>query len=97
MSLISSVLFFPLPTYEINAQPSIFHKSIKNVIRAAPNGYEFDSYVFIKALKMGFRSIRFPVLFLKRTFGKSHWNKNLLSKLNFIKNTFFYLIKLSLN
>ena len=47
---------------------------------------------------MGFRSIRFPVLFLKRTFGKSHWNKNLLSKLNFIKNTFLFnkiIIKLN--
>ena len=96
MSIIGSILFFPLGAYEICAQPSVFHKSIIKEIDNAPNGYDFDLYVFIIALIKGFVPLRFPVLFLKREHGKSHWNKNIISKLIFIKNMFWSLINIFL-
>jgi len=94
MSFISSILFFPLSTYEICAQPSIFHKSIEDEIQKAPNGYDFDLYVFITALINGFVPLRFPVLFPRRTHGSSHWNINIISKLIFIRKMFWSLIKI---
>ena len=94
MSIISLLLYFPLPAFEINAQPSIYDSEIKKFIKNAPNGYEFDIYIFILALTKGFKSVRFPVLFPKRVHGNSHWNINPLSKISFIKRTFFYMIKL---
>ena len=94
MSAISLILFFPLSSYEICAQPSIFHNSIKEEIHKAPNGYEFDVYVFVVALIRGFIPQRFPVLFPKRLHGKSHWNINIISKIFFIRRMFFSLIDL---
>ena len=94
MSVISRILFFPLSAFEICAQPSIFHNSIKEEIQKAPNGYEFDIYVFIGALIRGFIPHRFPVLFPKRPHGKSHWNINIISKVLFIRRMFFSLIDL---
>ena len=94
MSFISYILFFPLKTYEICAQPSIFHNSIRNIIDNAPNGYEFDVHVFLVALIRNFIPYRFPVLFPERQYGKSHWNINIISKINFIRIMFFYLIKI---
>ena len=92
MSLISSILFFPLSSYEICAQPSIFHNSIKEEIQKAPNGYELDVYVFLAALIRGFVPQRFPVLFPRRAYGKSHWNINIISKVLFIRRILFSLI-----
>ena len=77
-----------MSTYEICAQPSIFHKSIEDEIQKAPNGYDFDLYVFITALINGFVPLRFPVLFPRRTHGSSHWNINIISKLIFIRKCF---------
>ena len=94
MSLISSILFFPLSSYEICAQPSIFHNSIKEEIQKAPDGYEFDVYVFLAALIRGFRPKRFPVLFPKRVYGASHWNINIISKVLFIRRMLISLIDL---
>ena len=92
MSIISSILFFPLSTYEICAQPSIFHNSIKEEIQKAPDGYELDVYVFLAALISGFVPRRFPVLFPTRVYGNSHWNINFISKVLFIRRIFFSLL-----
>ncbi len=96
MSLLSSILFFPLSTYEICAQPSIFHKSMKEEIKIAPNSYEFDVYIFLVALIKGYKPYRFPVLFPERIYGESHWNKNIVSKMIFIKSMFFSLVRIFL-
>lgn len=94
MSIISRTLFFPRPIYEINAQPSIFHNSLLPIINSGPNDYGLDIYVFINSFFEDIRVIRIPVLFPKREFGTSHWNKGLYSKLTLIKKQFLLIIKI---
>lgn len=96
MSLISKLFFFPWNTFEINAQPSIYHKSIKSYLKNCPNDYNFDIYAYLISFYLKFDQIRFPVLFPSRRFGKSHWNINIFSKVSFILKTFLFIIKLSL-
>ena len=65
---------------------------MKEEIKIAPNSYEFDVYLFLVALIKGYKPYRFPVLFPKRIYGKSHWNKNIISKIIFIKKMILSLI-----
>ena len=94
MSILGLILFWPKPAYEIFAQPSIFHNSIIDEIQNAPDGYEFDVYVFIVALIKNYNTLRFKVLFPERKNGSSHWNINAFSKLVFINRMFFSLMRI---
>ena len=94
MSSIAKFLFFPWKTFEINAQPSIYHKSIKSHLSKFPDDYNFDIYAYLLSFRLKFKQIRFPVLFPSRTYGKSHWNINSVSKLFFIFNTLRFILKM---
>tara|TARA_B100001057_G_scaffold494000_1_gene589645 strand:+ start:3947 stop:4669 length:723 start_codon:yes stop_codon:yes gene_type:complete len=94
MSLISRVLFFPKPIYEINAQPSLFHKTFLNLIDSGPDDYGLDIYVFVNCFFKNTKVLRIPVLFPERQFGLSHWNTNFFAKLSLIKKQFLLLIKI---
>ena len=80
--------------YEINAQPSIFDRTILDYIQKAPDDYNFDLAVFLIANSKKYIFLRFPVLFPERLFGNSHWNINFISKIKFILNTLSGLIKI---
>ncbi len=80
--------------YDINAQPNIFHKSFLNKWGNPPFDFSLDLYAFYKAKKGKLNIIRFPVHFLKRIHGESHWNKNIYSKWKFIKRTLDFSFKL---
>ncbi len=94
MSFFTRIFFFPWKTFEINAQPSIYHSSIKSYLKNSPNDYNIDIYVYLLSFFLNFKQKRFPVLFPSRTYGKSHWNINYLYKLRFISNTFFFILKM---
>ena len=97
MSLLAKFIFLSTNFQEINAQPSIFHKSIIASLNNAPNDYNFDLGSFIIANSNNCKFVRFPVLFPKRKNGKSHWNVNISSKLKFIVNTFFAMLSMKFN
>ena len=94
MSSIMRIFFFPWKTYEINAQPSIYHYSILSHVDKFPDDYNLDIYAYLLSFSLKFQQLRFPVLFPSRIYGKSHWNMNVLSKLVFIKNSLSFIIKM---
>ena len=93
MSIFES-LFFGKLFYDINAQPNIFHRSFFESWSNPPYDFALDLYAFYLAKKQGIPMMRFPVLFLKRIYGESHWNKNLYSKWKFIKRTIDFSVNL---
>ena len=96
MSLIASVLHFPLFLSEINAQPSIYHSSLLDYIEDAPDDYNFDAFMFIQSRRLRMSLIRLPVLFPERQFGVSSWNTSLVAKVSFMFNQFCFLINMRL-
>ena len=94
MSSLMRILFFPWKTYEINAQPSLYHFSILSYLDKSPDDYSFDIYAYLLSFYLKFQQLRFPVLFPSRIYGKSHWNIDVLSKLVFIRKTFSFILKM---
>ena len=73
MSVFESILFGKC-LYDVNAQPTIFHKDLLSYMKDIPNDFSIDLYVFLLALKYNYKIKRFRVNFTKRRFGKSSWN-----------------------
>jgi glycosyltransferase involved in cell wall biosynthesis len=80
MSLVVSILFGRRMT-DINAQPTLFHRSLLPAFAAAPDDFSLDLFVFAAALRAGFRIERAPVRLLPRAAGRSSWNRGLGSRL----------------
>jgi glycosyltransferase involved in cell wall biosynthesis len=78
MSLFETLLFGHL-LYDINAQPTIFHKNMLSDMADAPNDFSIDLYSYVIAKKRKFKVARYKVYFKNRTFGKSTWNSGLRS------------------
>ncbi|MBK92749.1 MAG: glycosyl transferase family 2 [Rickettsiales bacterium] len=97
MSILSSLIFFPILLDEINAQPSIFYKDLKLFILNGPNDFNLDLFAFVGAKIKGFKFKRFNVFFPKRNQGKSSWNNGLLSKIRFSTNSIKYIINFRKN
>lgn len=93
MSIFES-LFLGELLYDINAQPNVFHRSFFESWINPPYDFALDLYALYLAKKQNIKIIRFPVFFLKRIYGESHWNKNLYSKWKFIKRTILFSIDL---
>ena len=87
-------VYFGLRLNDINAQPSLFHRSFFAKWKNPPIDFSLDLYVLYQARKEKMEVIRFPVAFLKRLHGQSNWNKNLLSKFKAIKKALAYSIRL---
>jgi glycosyltransferase involved in cell wall biosynthesis len=87
-------LFLRTYMWDINAQPTIFHRSFFESWKNPPNDFSLDLYAYYLAKKSNLKIRRFPVLFGERAFGVSHWNVDFRSKLNFIKRTLKYSFKL---
>lgn len=80
MSLFASVLFGRRLT-DINAQPTLFHRSLLPAFAAAPDDFSIDLFAFAAALRAGFRVERAPVRLLPRAAGSSSWNRGPGSRL----------------
>ena len=78
MSVFESILFGKC-LYDVNAQPTIFHKDLLSYMKDIPNDFSIDLYVFLLALKYNYKIKRFRVNFTKRRFGKSSWNSGVKS------------------
>lgn len=93
MSVVESFLFKHV-LYDINAQPTIFHKDLYQNLINLPNDFSIDLYSYVIAKKTGAKILRFEVNFLKRRYGKSSWNTGFKSLVTMSLKTLKYSIKL---
>lgn len=94
MSLFETLLF-RRPMNDVNAQPTLLHRSFFERWSSPPPDFSLDLYAYAKAAASNLAVERFPVHFGARVHGVSHWNLDWRSKLKFIKRTFSYSIRLS--
>lgn len=83
--------------WDINAQPTLFHKSFYKSWQDAPSDFSLDLYVYFLAKNNKYTVRRFPVLFGKRLHGISSWNISWSNKYKFIKRTLMYSFLLKKN
>lgn len=86
MGLFETVLLGK-PMWDINAQPTLFHRSFFEAWSNPPHDFSLDLFAYYTARTRGMHIRRFPVRFGDRTHGKSHWNINWAAKLKFIRRT----------
>jgi glycosyltransferase involved in cell wall biosynthesis len=89
MSVFETILF-QRKMVEINAQPTIFSRSLLSELDTAPLDFMLDLYVYNLAKKQKYDEKRFFVNFELRKYGQSSWNKNVFSRLKFIHKTIKY-------
>jgi len=89
MSVFETILF-QRKMVEINAQPTIFSRSLLAELDTAPLDFMLDLYVYSLAKKQRYYEKRFFVNFGLRKYGQSSWNKNIFSRLKFIHKTIKY-------
>lgn len=73
--------------FEINAQPTIFHRDFFKLWQNPPIDFSLDLYALYMAKTQGLSIERFPVFFPKRIHGTSSWDTGFASKWKFIKRT----------
>jgi len=93
MSIFESILLRKM-MWDINAQPTMFHRDFIHKWTSPPNDFSLDLYAYYLAKKSDLAIYRFPVVFAKRPYGVSNWNINFSSKYKFIKRTFLYSFNL---
>lgn len=76
--------------WDINAQPTLFHKSFFKSWADPPQDFSLDLYAYYMAKKKGLKISRFPVVFSERLYGVSKWNVSFISKYHFIKRTLIF-------
>jgi len=80
--------------WDINAQPTMFHRKFFLTWNSPPDDFSLDLYAYYMAKQSGLKIQRFPVLFGERAHGVSHWNISFASKYHFIKRTLVYSFEL---
>lgn len=93
MSVFETVLMGK-PLSDINAQPTMFHRTFWETWRNPPHDFSLDLYAFYLARRTGLAIERFPVEFGQRAHGVSHWNVNWQAKVKFIRRTLDYSFQL---
>ena len=92
MGAFESILF-GTKLREINAQPTLFHKSLTR-FWDPPSDFSLDLYAYLAAKRSNYFIKRFKVTFMKREHGASSWNTSYKSRYNFIKRTILYSFRL---
>ncbi len=87
-------LFLGQVMRDINAQPTLFSRALYERWHDAPEDFALDLYAYVDAKSAGARICRFPVLFVPRLHGVSHWNINWKSKMRFIGRTLDFSFRL---
>jgi glycosyltransferase involved in cell wall biosynthesis len=80
--------------WDINAQPTLFHRRFFQSWRDPPRDFSLDLYAYHLAKSQGLDVRRFDVRFPKRLSGVSHWNTSWASKLKFIRRTLSFSFEL---
>ena len=82
MGIVES-LIFNSSLKEVNAQPTIFPKSLINNFDELPKDFMIDLYIFVKAKFHNLKIKRFEVQFPDRRHGNSSWNRGFFDVLKF--------------
>ncbi|MDE7064017.1 MAG: glycosyltransferase family 2 protein [Desulfovibrionaceae bacterium] len=92
-------LLFGRPLWDINAQPTLFSRSLYELWQDPPHDFALDLFAYATARKHNAQIGRFPVFFAPRRHGTSHWNVNWRAKWKFIRRTlnFSFSLKKSWN
>lgn len=93
MSIFETILLRK-PMWDINAQPTMFHRHFFQRWKMPPEDFSLDLFAYFMARKSKLLIRRFPVEFSKRLHGESNWNVSLLGKYKFIKRTLSYSFNL---
>lgn len=88
-------LLFRKKLDDINAQPTIFSKDLRDTILSGPDDFALDLFAFVKARDLDARVMRFPVRFGPRYKGQSSWNYSLRSRFRFIQRTIRFSVLLA--
>jgi len=83
--------------WEINAQPTVFPKSLLKRWKNPPKDFSLDLFAYYQAKKNNLKIKRFKVVFPERIHGHSHWDDGFFSRINHIKRTIRYSLKLRKN
>lgn len=73
--------------WDINAQPTVFHRSFFEAWDHPPSDFSLDLFAYYQAVAARCRIERFPVRFAARAHGTSQWNVDWRGKLKFIRRT----------
>lgn len=80
--------------WDINAQPTMFHRDFFAEWKHPPHDFSLDLFAYYLARTKGLTVHRFPVRFGDRAHGTSHWNVNWAAKRKFIKRTIDFSLQL---
>jgi polyisoprenyl-phosphate glycosyltransferase len=92
MSLFETLLLGK-PLWDINAQPTMFHRRFYAAWQKPPHDFSLDLFAYCTAARHGLRIVRFPVFFGLRHSGVGHSDK-ISAKLKISMRTFGYSIEL---
>jgi glycosyltransferase involved in cell wall biosynthesis len=87
-------LLLARPLWDINAQPTMFHRCFLDTWSEPPDDFALDLFAYYTARHAGLEIARFPVRFGERAHGVSHWNVNWAAKAKFIRRTIDYSFRL---
>jgi len=96
MSIFESLVFMRL-LFDINAQPTVFHRSFYEKMIDSPDDFSIDLYSYVLAKKYKLKISRFKIDFSKRSHGKSTWNSGINSIIKMSIRTMKYSIALRNN
>ena len=93
MSLVSSFAF-NIRLSDINAQPKMFSRNFIKYIDNAPNDFSLDLFILVKAIKMNYTILEYPVMFKNRYYGMSKGGGSFIGKIKLTLRTLSYINKL---
>lgn len=93
MSALETALFRQR-MWDINAQPTMMTRTLYKRWKAPPQDFSLDLYAYVEAHRNSAKIHRFPVMFVPRRHGVSHWNTGLRSRVRFIRRTLQYSLSL---
>ena len=72
---------FAVPLRDINAQPTVFHRSFFAQWKNPPADFTLDLYAYALARRLGLKVLRLPVRLTPRHAGVSSWNRGIGSRI----------------
>jgi glycosyltransferase involved in cell wall biosynthesis len=87
-------LLLATPLWDINAQPTMFPRTLYKRWCIAPHDFSLDLYAYYHALRLGLPVYRFPVRVNARAHGSSHWNLSWAAKRALIASTVGFSLRL---
>jgi polyisoprenyl-phosphate glycosyltransferase len=87
---IFETIFMRKKMWDINAQPTLFPRSLYTAWQKPPSDFSLDLFAYYQAKAHQLEIQRIPVYFGPRAFGESHWNTGMVSRMRFIRRTLVY-------